>query len=160
LEHGRTPVLDGFVSKAGKPFKAALVLQNGKVQYEFTDNYDKGKEHRRIRIRLQSNQFGSVTLSIPDRNDIGINYGLVSSRMAERLGAITALNLLKHEQERPMITLSLNNLEFTRYPLRERTRNAAGARIPLGASEGLSELGSQTGTSQKIPFTICRRECF
>lgn len=35
LKTGKTPVLDGFKSKAGKPFKAGLILKDGKVQFQF-----------------------------------------------------------------------------------------------------------------------------
>jgi len=38
LANGRTDVLDQFISKAGKPFSASLVLgENGKVTFEFPD---------------------------------------------------------------------------------------------------------------------------
>jgi len=36
LAKGRTGVLKGFKSKAGKEFEAALVISNGKVEFEFT----------------------------------------------------------------------------------------------------------------------------
>jgi DNA topoisomerase-3 len=35
LTEGRTPVLKGFVSKAGKPFEAGLMLEEGKVAFYF-----------------------------------------------------------------------------------------------------------------------------
>ena len=35
LSSGSTGLLDGFISKAGKTFKAALVLKQGKVEFEF-----------------------------------------------------------------------------------------------------------------------------
>jgi DNA topoisomerase-3 len=35
LSSGSTGLLDGFISKAGKTFKAALVLKLGKVEFEF-----------------------------------------------------------------------------------------------------------------------------
>ena len=35
LSEGKTPVLEGFVSKKGNPFSAALRLSDGKVEFEF-----------------------------------------------------------------------------------------------------------------------------
>jgi DNA topoisomerase III len=35
LSSASTGLLDGFISKAGKTFKAALVLKQGKVEFEF-----------------------------------------------------------------------------------------------------------------------------
>ena len=35
VEHGRTPVLDGFISKSGKKFRARLLLKDGKTEFEF-----------------------------------------------------------------------------------------------------------------------------
>jgi DNA topoisomerase-3 len=35
LGTGRIGPLDGFISKAGKPFRAFLVLKDGKVEFEF-----------------------------------------------------------------------------------------------------------------------------
>jgi DNA topoisomerase-3 len=41
LTDGRTAVLDDFVSKAGKPFSAALVIDDqGKSVFEFADSED------------------------------------------------------------------------------------------------------------------------
>lgn len=37
LADGKTPVLEGFVSKAGKPFSAALELKNGRAEFLFPD---------------------------------------------------------------------------------------------------------------------------
>lgn len=38
LADGKTDVLDGFVSKAGKKFSAQLVLKDGKVSFEFPNH--------------------------------------------------------------------------------------------------------------------------
>lgn len=35
IEKGRTEKLDGFISKAGKPFETTLVLKEGKVEFQF-----------------------------------------------------------------------------------------------------------------------------
>ena len=40
LEAGKTPVLSGFVSKAGKPFSAALTLKDGKTAFAFDNGKD------------------------------------------------------------------------------------------------------------------------
>jgi DNA topoisomerase-3 len=37
LTTGRTELLEGFISRRGRPFKAWLVLQEGKVTFEFPD---------------------------------------------------------------------------------------------------------------------------
>ena len=37
LATGRTSLLDQFISRRGRPFKAWLVLQDGKVNFEFPE---------------------------------------------------------------------------------------------------------------------------
>jgi hypothetical protein len=37
LSTGKVGPLDGFISKAGKPFRAFLAVKNGKVEFEFED---------------------------------------------------------------------------------------------------------------------------
>ena len=37
IESGETPLLDGFVSKAGKPFSAQIVMVDGKSSLKFPE---------------------------------------------------------------------------------------------------------------------------
>ena len=37
-QNGRTEKIQGFISKKGKPFKAALKLEGNKIAFEFNDN--------------------------------------------------------------------------------------------------------------------------
>jgi hypothetical protein len=139
---GRTAVMDGFMSRTGKPFSAALVVQNGKVAFEFpARNGQKDKENspgedkNTVRVRVQSGNSGSVHISItgPVSKEADISYGLVPARMAECLGCITAVKLVKHLKN-PAVTrinFSINNLEFSRYLLKERTPRAREMRQVL-----------------------------
>src|SRR5260370_725175 len=43
LETGKTDLLDKFISKKGRPFKAYLVAKDGKVSFEFEPREAKGK---------------------------------------------------------------------------------------------------------------------
>jgi DNA topoisomerase-3 len=43
LEHGKTDLLDKFVSKKGRPFKAYLVRKDGRVEFEFEARAPRGK---------------------------------------------------------------------------------------------------------------------
>lgn len=114
-------MLEGFVSKkTGKKFSAALVLDNGKVRFDFNEKISGNQ----LRIRVESKASGMAHINVPGLCNTEVSYGLVSSRMAECLGSITAVKLVKYrysESNLPQIVLSLNNLEFSRYLLRERT---------------------------------------
>lgn len=46
LEQKRTDLLDKFISKRGRPFKAYLVINNGKVEFEFEARAPRGKTKR------------------------------------------------------------------------------------------------------------------
>ncbi len=133
LKTGRTPVLNGFRSRKGKPFSAALVLADRKVTFEFDGNgyRKKGNDHKYktsgiVNVRIESGNSGSVFIMInsPINLTTTVNYGLVPSRMAECLGSITVTRLIKHHMGNvgnKHIKLSLNNVEFSKYILRERT---------------------------------------
>lgn len=131
LETGHTAVLEGFRSqRTGKSFSASLVLSGKKITFEFSDrksiSSDSPKTCRdAIFVRVESGNSGSVSLNISNPVNVtaSVNYGLVPSRMAECLGCITAVRLVKHRLPgaKPRINFSLNNLEFSRYILRERT---------------------------------------
>ena len=143
LEKGQTEVLDGFVSKAGKPFKAALVIEKGKVAFRFPDSSEtrqqaeparlssenpQGYAHTTdnqprdgtLRVRVASESSGTVLVSVPGLLDATISYGLVPSRQAECFGCITVANLIKHKLKNlPKLEISLNNVDFACYLLRE-----------------------------------------
>lgn len=118
ITNGRTKVLNGFVSnRNGKRFSAALVIRDKKVDFEFT-----GKSNM-VNIRVHSENSGTAHVTIKGAmyKEFKISYGHVSSRMAECLACITAANLVKHNMKGAKLDISLNNLDFSRYILKERT---------------------------------------
>ncbi|OPX89477.1 MAG: DNA topoisomerase III [Pelotomaculum sp. PtaB.Bin104] len=122
LNNRRTGILEGFMSRRnGKPFSAALIIKDGEVKFNFGEKESSGT----VRIRVHSGNSGSVHISLTGavNKDFEINYGHVSSRMAECLGCITAANFIKHQvpdSTKIKLDISLNNLDFSRYILRER----------------------------------------
>lgn len=150
LEKGRTPVLEGFRSRTGKIFNATLVLQGKKVVFEFQNGKgNSNKEDNRvrsesanrdknaIRIRVESGNSGAVHLFIgqPINFVCDVSYGLVSSRLAECLGCMTAARLVKHrlkDVSGVRLIFSLNNLDFSRYLLRERSPRDAEVKKAVG----------------------------
>jgi hypothetical protein len=155
LEKRRTPVLEGFRSRSGKVFNAALVLWGKKVAFEFQDGKENGsKEDKRvefesmnrngnvIRVRVESGNSGAVHLFIeqPINFVCDVSYGLVSSRLAECLGCITAARLVKHrlkDVSSVRLIFSLNNLDFSRYLLRERSPRDVEVKKAVGHLWGL-----------------------
>lgn len=125
--NGKTRILKGFVSKKGKLFDAALVIKGNKVGFEFPDQKapdQKGDYSEATKIRVYSGSPGRVNINIsgPNRYNATIDFGLVSSRMAECLGAIAAAKYLKHHNvSSGNIHISANNIEFVKYALRETT---------------------------------------
>lgn len=122
LTDRRVGPLDGFVSsRTGKPFSTSLVVKDGGVRFDFGEKEGSGT----VRIRVHSENSGSVSVTIRGavNKSFDISYGHVSSRMAECLGCITAANFVKHQSEASILKLefSLNNLDFSRYILKERT---------------------------------------
>lgn len=125
---GKTPVMDGFISRKGKPFSSALVLEGKRITFKFPEQIETASQETNgaINIRVESSNSGTVMLKIdnPINQNSIINYGLVPSRMAECLGMITAISLIKHHSDghhRKRLTLSINNLDFSRYLLKEHT---------------------------------------
>ncbi len=47
LAAGRTDLLEGFISKRGRPFSACLKLEDGKVTFEFPEKKEQAEEPRR-----------------------------------------------------------------------------------------------------------------
>ena len=133
LTQRRTETLDGFVSrKNNKTFSAALAIENGRVEFKF-DREQKDRESgptnenkgNIIRIRIHSGNSGSANVTIKGATykEFQISYGHVSSRMAECLACITAANLIKYTMKSTIgikLDISLNNLDFSRYILKER----------------------------------------
>lgn len=134
LNNRRTKTLEGFVSnRTGKKFSATLVIHDKKVAFEFEgesreNRQTKGSpDHRDIvRIRVHSENSGTAHVIIKGTmyREFQISYGHVSSRMAECLACATAANLVKQVMKNTAATkldISLNNLDFSRYILKERT---------------------------------------
>lgn len=121
--NGRTEILKGFISKNGKPFDAALVIKGNKVTFEFPGQPEEKIQDKTTRVRVYSSSPGIVNINItgPIQYSITVDFGLVSSRMAECLGVISAAKYLKHYGITGKIQISANNKEFVEYALRETT---------------------------------------
>jgi len=111
-KEGRTPVLT-FRARSGKTFSARLVLDRDgrKVAFDFAGEVSTGSPASRLRI--ESANSGSVFLRSPFLS-AHVNYGLVSSRLAEVYGCITLVRLAPAR-----IEISVNNLDTAKYILRE-----------------------------------------
>jgi hypothetical protein len=134
LVNGRTGILEGFKSRSGKSFSARLILDGKKVSLQFpekrggsTEPAEAGKSTGKdvVYIRVESGHSGTARINIEGvvSRTAEVNYGLVSSRMAECLGTLTAVKLVEHcvkDPRRLWLDIRLNNLNFSRYLLRER----------------------------------------
>jgi len=118
-QNGETSIIEGFVSKKGKSFNAQLVMEGGKVKFRFPGQ----KEAENSYIRVHSGSPGIVDIRISGsmRYAVLVDFGLVSSRMAECLGVIAAVKWLKHYGIKYKLNISANNKEFVEYMLRETT---------------------------------------
>lgn len=119
-------VLTGFTSRAGKKFAARLMVRRGKVVFDFpnSDGSDQ-KGSREAFIRAEAIQSGSAIFYVsgPTQKNAKLSFGLVSARLAECLALITATKYLQWacpDYYRITVTVSLNNLDFSRYVLQER----------------------------------------
>lgn len=126
---GATDVLSGFVSRAGKMFSCRLVLQGGKTVFDFPDRGGSGGALARnnssevfIRVESFHSGTGAFYISGPLKKAAELSFGLVPSRQAECLALITALKYVRHSLDGsvPKAKVSLNNLDLSRYLLRER----------------------------------------
>lgn len=144
LNNRRTKTLEGFISKrTGKKFNAALVIRDKKVVFEFEGENRENKQtedspDRRdiVRIRVHSENSGAAHVIIKGAmyREFQISYGHVSSRMAECLACVTAANLVKQVMKSTAVTkldISLNNLDFSRYILKERTPRDRDMKLAL-----------------------------
>ncbi|MEW5899453.1 MAG: topoisomerase C-terminal repeat-containing protein, partial [Bacillota bacterium] len=121
---GRTGVME-FKTKEGKPFAAALVVKNGKVEYEFPKNAKKNDDCT-VDVRVEAGSSGRCYLSIRGAvvKQAEVNFGLVSATEAECLALITAAKYVAHyngSAGKCLIKVSLNNLNLSRYILKERS---------------------------------------
>ena len=120
INNGKTQTLDGFISKrTGKRFKASLVVRDKRIAFEFENNVAGDTAY----IRIQSENSGTASVIIKGMmyQSFKISYGHESSRMAECLATITAVNLVKHTKGlNAELDISLNNLDTARYILKER----------------------------------------
>jgi hypothetical protein len=124
----RTLVMSGFISKTGKPFKAALVIQDNKIVFEFPDKRsptDSIKTHtinnNEAIIRVESPFSGVAAISIsgPVNFKCTANFGLIPARLAECMGVISAGRYLIHNHYKKRIIINANNRDFVEYALRE-----------------------------------------
>ena len=122
-DNGRTKILKGFISKNGKPFDAALVIKGNKVTFEFPGQLEENIQNKTTKVRVYSSSPGIVNINItgPTQYSAMVDFGLVSSRMAECLGVISAAKYLKYHGITGKIQISANNKEFVEYALREIT---------------------------------------
>ena len=135
MEQGQTEMLN-FRSKKNKPFKARLVVNGTRTEFDFDedsseDGDDESKKYmaldrKEIRVRVESGQPGTVDLTI-ESLDIPrffqkINFGLCSTREVECMGVIVAADYAKHYipgcKEKTM-RIQVNSEEFSNYILRE-----------------------------------------
>jgi len=119
-QNGRTQIVKGFISKKGKPFEAALRLDGNKIVFDFNDNKVSDSI---INLRINSSSPGMVNINITGIivYSATVDFGLVSTRMAECLGTIAAVKYLRHKNITGKILISANNREFIEYALRETT---------------------------------------
>lgn len=130
LSKKRTEVLEGFVSRKGGKFAASLEpTKDKKVALVFADRRpDGGRRDKATEfIRVESTWSGTVSIEMhgPVESKFTVNFGLVSSRMAECLGLIAAVKLVKHDAggscRHLKLEVSANNRLFAEYVLRERS---------------------------------------
>ena len=135
MESGQTEVLNFRSAKKNKNFKARLVVNGTRVEYDFdTENSTEGDESSRymaldrkeIRVRVESAQPGIVDLTIESvdmpRFIQKINFGLCSTREAECMGIIVAADYAKFyipEYRDKTMRIQVNSEEFSNYILKE-----------------------------------------
>jgi hypothetical protein len=120
---GSTGVLHGFVSRAGKEFSAKLVLQKGRVVFEYPESAKRAAIEAHIRVESFNSGTAAFHINGPCNKTAEMSFGLVPSRMAECLALIAALKYVAHgfgQNTTLTIRISLNNLDLSRYLLRER----------------------------------------
>lgn len=134
LADGRVGPLEGFKSRKGKPFTATLVLKETRVELEFHPKnlaMEPPEQKREVLeepvpIRIQASNSGSVTIHIgnPLHFECEVSFGLVPARFAETLGAIAAVNLVRHNIKDGLtkagVVLSFSSQDTVRYILREK----------------------------------------
>lgn len=145
LTHGKSSFFDDFYSATKKKhFTAALTIENRAVKFMYpvrnsSPQLENELDHTKpstIKLRVQSDNSGAVNVSLSGRLFFksDISYGLVPARMAECLGCITAVKYIKHYLKNVSclrLTISLNNLDFSRYLLRERKPRDAEIKTAL-----------------------------
>lgn len=137
IRQGRTGFIN-FISRNKRGFRAALVIKDKKLVYEFDNSrkhpgssrdsdstYHETSPSCRVEVRVEAFSSGSVSIHIlfggkAIKREIG--FGNISARESECLACITAVNLavwiLKEVNDRD-IHLSVNNIDFVGYLLRE-----------------------------------------
>ena len=135
MEQGQTEMLN-FRSKKNKPFRARLVVNGTRTEFDFDEDTseegaDESKRYmaldrKEIRVRVESGQPGTVDVTI-ESVDIPrffqkINFGLCSTREAECMGIIVASDYAKHyipDCKEKTLRIQVNSEEFSNYILRE-----------------------------------------
>lgn len=160
LKTGSTEVLNGFVSRAGKNFSARLLFQDGKVVFDFPDRNGNGKSGGRpgeVFIRAESFYSGTAAFHIsgPLKKSAEMTFGVVPSRLAECLALIAALKYVRHSsgQQITKAVVSLNNLDLSRYMLRERVPRNKEVRHAVEYALALLD----GFTSWAVEFEPCKR---
>ena len=143
---GRTEVLDGFISKKGRPFKASLEIssEEGKIKFNFPETNPVTKpqymDREEIFIQLEANRSGDAIIILHGHieQSLHIDFGLLPARLTECLALITALKIINYRA--PNVTglkISCSNLDFSRYLLQERSPRDTDARKSLDYLYGL-----------------------
>lgn len=153
---GATDLLHGFVSRAGKGFSARLVLQKGRVVFEFPESAKRAAIEAHIRVESFNSGAAAFHVNGPCNKTAEMSFGLVPSRQAECLALIAALKYVVHGfgQNVPLaVRVSLNNLDFSRYLLRERKPRekdvAIAVRYVLKLLDGASSWSAEFSPRQR-----------
>lgn len=138
---GKATEFISFISKACKPFRARLCIDPAVKKVKFLFDEKKDEQNKEVQdtcsqinepaipnvvhIRLEAETSGSSALEIRYGSWTtrkSICFGNISSREAECLAGISAINLITwqfKEYANLDISLSINNMELANYVLRE-----------------------------------------
>ena len=144
LKNGKTGVLE-FKSREGKTFSASLVIKDGRVKYEFPGNR-KGQDEKQAHVRVEAGSSGRCYFAITGsvNKQVEVNFGLVSAAEAECLALLTAARYVGHCNggSKCFMKVSLNNLNLSRYVLKERSpRDRRMKELVNAARKALDQAG-------------------
>lgn len=133
---GHTEILDGFVSKKNKPFKASLsISSDGEVKYKFPEKEPVKREPVKsvqqtnkisvpdVDVRLEANKLGVVNIYIRGtvEQSLRVDYGIKPTHITECLALITAIKIINFRS--PLVTtinISCSSQNFSKYLIKER----------------------------------------